>query len=580
MSPLHNEVVVPEEPNGSSDSNKMSDATLPDTTNSHVTQNNVSKPLDSRTPQTINHSGSKRTTQDHEKTPTNDSSKFLERVYLAMRSSRSRTSTPTPTTKLSASSVSASAPTSTQASVQTEMPNSSELYNSPNPCVVPLSHNASNSSVSSVNTNASSIMSPPPCSSPRPPKPPQDPNRMRKQMRLLPKQRERSPALKVTNGNGSRLSRSTNYDSDDGLKSMKSCNGYINTQQPQTTVAGVTDCDTSTASTQPLDVKLTLPLPKLDTNTPSTTSRLNQSANGLINGINNMRSSSERLRLLTRSPSPSLSIRSTSSRASSICSSVAPSTRSSLSRLQTPPRRVFPQSYVGGDQMDAYEMRHLEQSPVVFDGNLSFVLGCNKQPVRQSFRPSPSFEEPRTASAVLSEKIQNFLKRTDHVQEEWTAFGRNSRAASNSSRATPTNSLYDDTFDTISLIERQRERNSMERCPSVGRTKSSQNILTKAFQISKTLPRISTSRSNSMARDFSETDDDDDRTIQEENDNDLDEVWMNGPKQVINICNSVCVCVFLWKGSLTESPKKIVFCLYVNQSCCIHIHYACVCVDT
>jgi len=186
-------------------------------------------------------------------------------------------------------------------------------------------------------------------------------------------------------------------------------------------------------------------------------------------------------------------------------------------------------------------MRQLESSPVVFDGNLSFVLGCQRQPVHQSMRASPSFEDPRTSSAYLSEKIQNFLKRTDHVQEEWTAMGRRTRrttsqsgrAGGSESRCTTPGSTcsgYDD-YDTISLIERQRERNSMERCGSVGRTRSSQNILTKAFQLAKQLPHTPTSRGNSVARDRDressvatisltngDHDDDDDRTIREEDD--------------------------------------------------------------
>uniref|UniRef100_A0A1I8PN63 Myosin tail domain-containing protein n=1 Tax=Stomoxys calcitrans TaxID=35570 RepID=A0A1I8PN63_STOCA len=501
------------------------------------TPNNVSETLDNRQSQTNNNSS----TQNND--PPMDNSKFLDRVYLAMRSSTSRQSTPTPAAAAAATSQSSS--TSPAYAYGMSMGNPTEQHHPPNP-YVPLCTNASSSSVSSVNTNASSVMSPPPTSpSPRPPKPPKDPNRMRKQLKLIPKQRERSPTIRMSNGDGS--SRSINYDSDDGLKSAaaaaaaaaassampsKPCNGYTNTTQ---TVEGVTltkvDGDTSTNPAKPLDVKLTLPLPTLDTTPGSASSSRQTLANGLANGHNGyLRNSSDRLRLLTPSPSPAMSIRSTSSRASSITSSIATSTRSSLSRLQTPPRRMFPQTYVGGDSLDAYEMRHLEQSPVVFDGNLSFVLGCKRQPVRQSLRASPSFEEPRTASSALSEKIQNFLKRTDHVQEEWSAFGRrgrtttrNSRAGSNSSRATPTNSIYDDTFDTISLIERQRERNSMERCPSVGRTKSSQNILTKAFQISKTLPRTPTSRSNSMARDYSDIDDDD-RTIRDEDDNTMDEL--------------------------------------------------------
>ncbi|XP_073815217.1 myosin heavy chain-like isoform X9 [Musca autumnalis] len=443
--------------------------------------------------------------------PQTENSKFLERVYLALRSSsRSRQTTPVPAEIPKPSAESSSSKNSLY------MGNPSDQHNSQNPTSVPLCHNASNSSLSSVNTNASScVMSPPPSPHPRPPKPPQDPSRLRKQIRLLPKKREKSPARKITNGTDGPAAflRSTNYDSDDGLRSAsKSCREMSeNAAQP---VDGAINGDTTTATAQPLEVKLTVPLPKLD---PT------QRTGSLINGVNNLRSSAERLRLVTRSPSPSLSVRSSSSRASSVCSSIG--SRSSMSRLQTPPRRIFPQTYVAGDPLDAYEMRHLEQSPVVFDGNLSFVLGCNRQPIRQSLRPSPSFEEPRTASAVLSEKIQNFLKRTDHVQEEWVAHGRRSRANSSSSRATPTNSHYDDTYDTINLIERQRERNSMERCPSVGRSKSSQNILTKAFQMTKAMPRISNSRSNSMARELSENEDDDDnRTIKEESDNEMDKL--------------------------------------------------------
>lgn len=434
-------------------------------------------------------------------------SKFIERVLSAMRSSKPQAyTTPAPKPLTSTS-------TPSTAKLRSGMGHPCQESNSSSPSGVPLCKDTSNSSLSSVNTNVSSVMSPPPPSpSPRPPKPPQDSSRLRKQMRLVPKQRERSPALKLTNGSSSRYS---NYDSDDGLKMPEVCNGYV--PRSRTAVEGEMSTE---AGEVPMEVKLKLPLPKLDAK--STQSHL-------TNGAYNLRNSLERSRLLTRSPSPAFSVRSTSSRASSICSSVAPSSRSSFSRLQTPPRRVFPQTYVPGESVDAYEMRKMEQSPVVFDGNLSFVLDCKKQPVHQSLRPTPSYEDPRTSSAYLSEKIQNFLKRTDHVQEEWTALGRRSRARStatsvtNSGRTTPTNSVYDDTYDTINLIERQRERNSMERCPSVGRTKSSQNILTKAFQMAKTMPRISTSRSNSLARDINGMDDDD-RTINEEDDRDMDEV--------------------------------------------------------
>ncbi|XP_032578408.1 unconventional myosin-XVIIIa isoform X8 [Drosophila sechellia] len=318
------------------------------------------------------------------------------------------------------------------------------------------SNNSSGSSLNSTLSGSAPLA--------RPPKPPA--SQARKQLRLLPKQREQSPVL--SNGHTTR----------------------------------------STLGHQHTTNKYTL-------NPPTG-------------------ADSDRHRLVNRSPSPAFSVSSRCSTQSSI------SNFTSNSRLQTPPRRVFPQSYTrGSGGVDPYEMRQLESSPVVFDGNLSFVLGCQRQPVHQSMRASPSFEDPRTSSAYLSEKIQNFLKRTDHVQEEWTAMARRTRrTTSNSGRAggsesrctTPgsTCSGYDD-YDTISLIERQRERNSMERCGSVGRTRSSQNILTKAFQLAKQLPHTPTSRGNSVARDressvatisltTGDNDDDDDRTIREEDD--------------------------------------------------------------
>ncbi|XP_034486253.1 unconventional myosin-XVIIIa isoform X5 [Drosophila innubila] len=331
----------------------------------------------------------------------------------------------------------------------------------------------------------------------KPPKPPS--SQARKQLRLLPKQREQSPVQSLSNGH------------------TTTRNHTLNTHSTHTNhTSHNTTYSTRTTSSQSLS-----------------TSGLGATSNGATSASD---AAMDRLRLLTRSPSPAYSI-------SSRCSTQSSVSRSS--RLETPPRRVFPQSYTRGSGLDAYEMRQLESSPVVFDANLSFVLGCKRQPVHQTLRPTPSFEDPRTSSAYLSEKIQNFLKRTDHVQEEWTAMGRRTRrhnsnsstasmtAGGNNSRcSTPGNSsAYYDDYDTISLIERQRERNSMERCGSVGRTRSSQNILTKAFQLSKQLPHTPTSRGNSMVRESSvatstsaRNADDDDRTIREEDDNELDEL--------------------------------------------------------
>ncbi|XP_032593130.1 unconventional myosin-XVIIIa isoform X3 [Drosophila grimshawi] len=335
----------------------------------------------------------------------------------------------------------------------------------------------------------------------KPPKPPSSTQGARRQLRLLPKHREQSPVNVLTNGhsnnkNITNTTRNTSYTS-----SRHSSSQLLST-------SGLGSTITSGTAATPPDAAL------------------------------------DRLRLLTRSPSPAYSI-------SSRCST--PSSVTRTSRLETPPRRVFPQSYTRGSGLDPYEMRQLESSPVVFDANLSFVLGCQRQPVHQTLRPTPSFEDPQTSSAYLSEKIQNFLKRTDHVQEEWTAMGRRTRRHNSTSSSTintngagggPSSrcstpsgsSVYYDDYDTISLIERQRERNSMERCGSVGRTRSAQNILTKAFQLTKQLPHTPTSRGNSMARESSVTtttmsavnagddDDDDDRTIREEDDNELDEL--------------------------------------------------------
>lgn len=356
----------------------------------------------------------------------------------------------------------------------------------------------------------------------KPPKPPS--SQARKQIRLLPKQREQSPVQVLSNGHSNTLTRNTHHNTNN--YTPRATNYNSSTSQSLST-SGLGNCQQQTTESH-YEVSLKLPLSTGTGTSAAATASASDAA-------------ADRLRLLTRSPSPAYSISSRCSTQSSV---------SRTSRLETPPRRVFPQTYTRGSGLDPYEMRQLESSPVVFDANLSFVLGCQRQPVHQTLRPTPSFEDPRTSSAYLSEKIQNFLKRTDHVQEEWTAMGRRTRRQNNNSSngsingagggyssrcSTPSgSSAYYDDYDTISLIERQRERNSMERCGSVGRTRSTQNILTKAFQLSKQLPHTPTSRGNSMARESSVAtsvmsnaingDDDDDRTIREEDDNELDEV--------------------------------------------------------
>lgn len=436
-------------------------------------------------------------------TTSNLNTNFMDRVLEAMLNKTAVTNLP---------------PTKPKTTPTTSSDFTTEYYNKYK------SNNSSNSSISSTKSTTTLTNSTP---SPRPPVPPQ--SRVRKQNNLVTRERAYSPSRKngsvKLNSTSSKPSKfSTYFDSDDGLLISPSLvNGHTSIVDGKT--ADYLPSSFLADQSDPSAIKASLNLPLNKSDMPST----------ITNGIGTYYSDRYRLRNATtaRSPSPALSILSnSSSRCSSSLSNATSASRTSstYAALQTPPRRVFPQTYTRGNPLDAYEMRHLESSPVVIDANLSFVLGCEKQPVRQTFRPSPSHQEPQTSSAYLSEKIQNFLRRTDHVQEEWSAQSRRPRTTNSASRSavgndsrctTPTNSVYDD-YDTISLIERQRERASMERCPSVGRTRSSQNILTKAYQLSKTLPRTPTSRSNSVARDY--TEDDDDRTIHEEDYNVFDEV--------------------------------------------------------
>lgn len=177
--------------------------------------------------------------------------------------------------------------------------------------------------------------------------------------------------------------------------------------------------------------------------------------------------------LTSRSPSP-ISQRSNVSQYST-CSSngtFVPLSRSSSMNSsiysQTPtPRRMYPQTSDRRNSVDLTELRAREQAPVVFDANLQFVLGCNRQPVRQRFKPRAAHLEEGTSSNYLSAKIDNFLKKTDHVMDEWRRLG------------------HKDDPDC------QRK---------VGRSKSATNIMIKGF----TLFSRSTSRASSMCRGISE----------------------------------------------------------------------------
>lgn len=150
------------------------------------------------------------------------------------------------------------------------------------------------------------------------------------------------------------------------------------------------------------------------------------------------------------------------------------------------PRRIFPQTYTADPSINMSKLMTLEQSPTIFNGRMSFDLGSNKQRVRQEFRASPAHSvDAETASRYLTSKIESFLKRTDHINEEW----RNLRASSKG----PIGS----SASTISMIEDQRSLHG-ER---LGRSRSVTNIMIKGYRMMKDLPP--TERSYSMSRDLS-----------------------------------------------------------------------------
>lgn len=237
----------------------------------------------------------------------------------------------------------------------------------------------------------------------------------------------------------------------------------------------------------PLDASLKLPISR--SSTPSDFHSI--SRNSSYRSIDNFNG---------RSISPSVSLISHTSSLSSYHDSRKP-----LRSLT--PRRIFPQTYLPSTTIDLNELKSLDNASTVFDGKLSFVLGCQKQRVRQVFRPSPAHSsEADTASRYLSEKINNFLKRTDHVMEEWNGHCK----SSSSSRH----------CNVIDMIEDQR--NGDEINTRLGRSKSVTNIMIKGYQMAKNMPP--TVRSNSVCRVLSRNsmltngarDDDEDTIIDDE----------------------------------------------------------------
>lgn len=173
-----------------------------------------------------------------------------------------------------------------------------------------------------------------------------------------------------------------------------------------------------------------------------------------------------------RSTSPSLSQ----------CSNSSINSQRSMRSLT--PRRIFPQAYTPSKTIDLSELQSLDSASTVFDGKLSFMLACNNQRLHQQFRSSPAhLSDADTASRYLSDKISDFLKRTDHINEEWT----NHCKTISSSRKS---------CDVISLIEEQRDDAIAKR---LARSKSVTNIMIKGYQMVQNMPP--TERASSVCRD-------------------------------------------------------------------------------
>lgn len=188
--------------------------------------------------------------------------------------------------------------------------------------------------------------------------------------------------------------------------------------------------------------------------------------------------------LATRSPSPCSVSSSSSYRAKSLSGMRSPSVASSYGRshlesptFSTPPRRTYPRESPCALTMEDAPIK--EQAPVVFDASLNFVLGCDRQRVKQSFRPTASHLEPTTASSYLSSKISQFLKRTDHIMDEWRSLGHKDEAG-------------DD--DAISLpLSRDKSRGAL------GRSQSATNIMIRGFQYYSRSSSVASRRSLSRA---------------------------------------------------------------------------------
>lgn len=117
---------------------------------------------------------------------------------------------------------------------------------------------------------------------------------------------------------------------------------------------------------------------------------------------------------------------------------------------------------------------------MVFDANLTFVLGC-KTNMKQNFKPVPAHRDRDTVSNVLSNKIADFLERTDHVMDEWKGMGHREDGGRRR------------TAESV-------RRNAEDR-RNLGRSSSATNILIKGFQY---FSRASSCNRSSVTRELSE----------------------------------------------------------------------------
>ncbi|XP_017771632.1 PREDICTED: unconventional myosin-XVIIIa isoform X4 [Nicrophorus vespilloides] len=155
----------------------------------------------------------------------------------------------------------------------------------------------------------------------------------------------------------------------------------------------------------------------------------------------------------------------------SVLSSPSRSITSATPRRSVTPRRIFPQNHSSSNYND-YDDK--DQSPIVFDANLTFVLGC-KSKMRSNLTPIPAHLEDSTASSYLTNKISDFLSRTDHVMDEWKNMDRKKKH-----------------------IDVDNDYYSKKR---LGKSRSATNIMIKGFQY---YSRASSCSRSSMARELSE----------------------------------------------------------------------------